>query len=347
MDCFLGIDIGNSKSHALIADEQGQALGFGRAGSGSWEAVGWDRARSVLHDITRQALAQARVDKADVRGAGFGFAGYDWPEDRLGHERLVASLELPTRTGACAACVLGNDTLVGLMAGAGAGWGVVVVAGTSNNCRGRDRLGREGRVTGMGPRFGEYGGAGEIVRRAVQAIAAAWSKRGPETRLSEAFLALTGAHDVSDLLAGLVRGRYELGATAAPTIFAVAHEGDAVAQEVIAWAGRELGGLANGVIRQLDLEDEAFDVVLSGSVYDGGSLLMQEMRMTIVAVAARARLVRLQAPPVVGGVLLGMQQAGLDTGPLRPTLIETTNHLLHAYDNELLAKKQMEENENE
>ena len=53
------------------------------------------------------------MDKADVRGAGFGFAGYDWPEDRLGHERLVASLELPTRTGACAACVLGNDTLVG------------------------------------------------------------------------------------------------------------------------------------------------------------------------------------------------------------------------------------------
>lgn len=308
MRYFLGVDIGNSKSHALIADENGRCLGFGQAGPGSWEAIGWAAAEEVLHNIVTQALEQANVAKTAVVGAGFGYAGYDWPEDRPGHVALIESLGL-----AKARYALGNDTLVGLVAGAKDGWGVVVVAGTSNNCLGRDRAGREGRVTGCGAWMGEYGGATEIVTRAIQAVAAAWTQRGPTTALSEAFLAHTGAADVADLLAGLIRQRYALRAAAAPLVFAVAAQGDAVAQAIITWAGQELGSLAVGVIRQLDLAAESFDVVLSGSLYNGGEPLIAPMRQTIQAVAPEARLVRLAAPPVVGGVLLGMEQVGVDT----------------------------------
>ncbi|HSG18556.1 MAG TPA: BadF/BadG/BcrA/BcrD ATPase family protein [Anaerolineae bacterium] len=322
MKYFLGLDIGNTKSHALLADETGRAVGFGQAGPGSWEAIGWDGAQEVLCDLTNMVLDQAGISRADIWGAGFGYAGYDWPEDRPGHEKMIDSLALKN-----AAWVLGNDTLVGLVAGATAGWGVVVVAGTSNNCRGWDRDGREGRITGQGHQFGEYGGAGEIVARAIQAISLSWAKRGPETLLSDAFVEAAGARDIDDLFAGLVRNRYHLSASAAPLVFDVAAQGDEVARAIICWAGRELGSLAVGVIRQLSLEKEAFDVVLSGSLYKGSSTLEEEMRKTIHAIAPGARLVRLKAPPVIGGVLLGMDKAGLDTTALRQTLIQTTNEL--------------------
>ncbi len=322
MKYFLGLDIGNTKSHALLADETGRAVGFGQAGPGSWEAIGWDGAQEVLCDLTNMVLDQAGISRAGIWGAGFGYAGYDWPEDRPGHEKMIDSLALKN-----AAWVLGNDTLVGLVAGATAGWGVVVVAGTSNNCRGWDRDGREGRITGQGHQFGEYGGAGEIVARAIQAISLSWAKRGPETLLSDAFVEAAGARDIDDLFAGLVRNRYHLSASAAPLVFDVAAQGDEVARAIICWAGRELGSLAVGVIRQLSLEKEAFDVVLSGSLYKGSSTLEEEMRKTIHAIAPGARLVRLKAPPVIGGVLLGMDKAGLDTTALRQTLIQTTNEL--------------------
>lgn len=318
MSYFLGVDIGNTKSHALIADENGRCLGFGQAGPGSWEAIGWEAAQQVLHTIVNQALVQAELDKAAIVGAGFGYAGYDWPEDRPGHVALIESLGL-----ANARYILGNDTLVGLVAGAKEGWGIVVVAGTSNNCLGRDRQGREGRVTGMGSWFGEYGGAAEIVARATQAVAAAWTQRGPKTLLSDAFIAQAGAADVVDLLAGLVRERYRLSASTAPLVFDVAAQGDLVAQEIITWAGQQLGSLAVGVIRQLNLADETFDVVLSGSLYKGGEPLITPMRQTIQAVAPGARLVRLEAPPVVGGVLLGMEQVGLDTAVIRQPLLHS------------------------
>ena len=83
----------------------------------------------------------------------------------------------------------------------------------------------------------------------MQAVALAWTQRGPTTRLTEAFIDLTGATDVMDLLEGLALERYRLSAAAAPIVFQVAAEGDEVAQEIIHWAGHELGSLAIGVIR--------------------------------------------------------------------------------------------------
>ncbi|MEZ4515132.1 MAG: BadF/BadG/BcrA/BcrD ATPase family protein [Chloroflexota bacterium] len=324
MRYFLGVDVGNSKSHALIADENGRSLGFGTAGPGSWEAVGWDGAAAVLHDIVAQAVAMAGITREQIAGAGFGFAGYDWPEDKPGHTQLVASLGLMQ-----ARVAFSNDAIVGLVAGAEAGWGVVVVAGTGNNCRGRDRQGREGRMTGDGWRFAEYGGAGEIVLKAVQAVSLAWTRRGEETGLTAVFLQETGASDVEDMIAGLIRGRYHLSARHAPLVFAQAKAGDAVAQEILVWAGTELGSLAVGVIRQLALENEAFDVVLSGSLYKGSGRLREIMAATIHEVAPQARLVRLKAPPVVGGVLWGMEVAGWETAVCRPVLLETADLLVN------------------
>lgn len=321
---FLGVDIGGSKSHALIADESGSAVGFGKGGPGNYEGVGWDGLRVTLQDIAGQALASAGIGVGHLAGAGFGIAGYDWPAEREPTLQAIEALGLD------APFEIVNDAVIALLAGATRGWGIAVIAGTSNNCRGRDKQGREGRVTGCGPRFGEYGGAVEIVARAVQAVSLAWSRRGPATRLAEAFVALVDAADVVDLLEGLALERYHLSHLAAPTVFEVATEGDAVAREIVRWAGQELGSLAAGVIRQLGFEEIGFELVLAGSLYDGSPALLEAMRATVHAVAPRARLIRLAVPPVVGGVLLGMEQARVQTADLRSVLIDSTQEMLVA-----------------
>src|SRR4030067_2525092 len=79
---FLGVDIGGSKSHALIANEEGNAVGFGTHGPGNHEGVGYDGLRIALQSVTEKALAVAGLAKADITAAGFGVAGYDWPSER-------------------------------------------------------------------------------------------------------------------------------------------------------------------------------------------------------------------------------------------------------------------------
>lgn len=319
---FLGIDIGATKTHGLIVDESGRAIGFGEAGPGNHEVVGYEGLTQAVCAATHAALSMAGIRKDQIIGAGFGVAGYDWPSEREPTLRAIEPLGLQ------APLEIVNDTIVGLLAGASEGWGVAVVAGSSCNCRGWDRDRREGRVIGHSW-MGEAAGAGELVMKAIHAVAHEWTRRGPPTHLTQAFVAEVGAASVEDLLEGLSLGHYHLGAAAAPVVFQVAAEGDLVARELIVWAGRELGDLACGVIRQLGFESETFEVVLVGSLYDGSPALVGAMRETIHAVAPGARLVRLSAPPVVGGVLLGMEQAGLNPLSVRGTLIQSTQALLN------------------
>ncbi|HEX9926664.1 MAG TPA: BadF/BadG/BcrA/BcrD ATPase family protein, partial [Anaerolineae bacterium] len=261
---FLGIDTGATKSHALIADETGQALGFGQGGTGNPDIIGYDGLTELLHDIIGQTLTAAGITIDQLDGAGFGVAGYDWPSQR---QPILQAIQ-PVGLGQTPLDLV-NDALIGLLAGAAAGWGVCIVAGTGCNCYGLDQSRRVGRVTGYGAWMGEAAGASELVYKAIEALALAWTCRGPATRLTPAFIELTGAASLVDLLEGLNLGRYQLKAAASPVIFRVAAEGDPVARSLIEWAGRELGSLALGVIHQLGIEALAFEVVLAGSFYNG------------------------------------------------------------------------------
>jgi N-acetylglucosamine kinase-like BadF-type ATPase len=317
MHYFLGIDTGGTKTHALIADESGRLVGFGEAGPGNHESVGYEGVVLALTQATNQALQSAGIERDQIAGAGFGIAGYDWPSERQPTLDAIAHLGLQ-----CPLDVV-NDAILGLIAGAEDGWGVVIDAGTGNNAKGRDRQGREGHSTGCGGYFGEYGGAGDVVWQAVVAINYEWTRRGPATALTPAFIKLLGAADIADLLEGLALEKYHLDASAARLVFQVAAEGDLPAQKGIAWIGRQHGEAAVGIIRQLDFQKENFDIVLIGSLFLGGPMLLDPMKEVILAEAPGARFVRLEAPPATGGVLLGMEQAGFDTHTVRPVLIRS------------------------
>jgi N-acetylglucosamine kinase-like BadF-type ATPase len=320
---YLGVDVGGSKTQALIADGLGQALGAGKTGPGNWEGVGYEGFRAAVSAAVKQALGQAGIGLQDITAAGLGIAGYDWPSQRQPHLDSLAEI------GFAMPFEIVNDSVIGLLAGTTEGWGVAVVGGTGNNCRGLDRQGREGRITGNGTWFGEFGGGGEVVVRAMQKVSYEWTKRGPKTTLTGVFLALSGAKDTADLIEGIVTGKYHPNASWAPAVFEAAYAGDPQAVEVIEWTGKELGQLACAVIRQLELEDAPVEVVQMGSLFNGGPMLTEPMRQTIQAVAPKAKIVRLDVPPVVGAVLLGMEQVvGREAYRFRGTLLDTTRALV-------------------
>jgi N-acetylglucosamine kinase-like BadF-type ATPase len=303
---FLGADIGGTKTHAVIADARGRAVGFGESGPGNHESVGYDGLLRVVQAACGQAIRSAGIPLDDIAGAGFGIAGYDWPTQKEDHLRTLGGLGLQ------APLQIVNDAILGLVAGSPESWGVAIVAGTGCNCRGwNQERAREGRVTGFGILMGEGAGSSELMFRAVQAVSYEWTKRGPATALSQAFITYTGAASLDDLIEGFTSRRYKLDAAAAPLVFRTAHEGDPVAQALVSWAGTELGEMANAVARQLDFGGRAYDVVMIGSMFQNGEILISSLRETVHAFAPAACLVSLTAPPAVGGVLLGMEAAGL------------------------------------
>lgn len=312
---FAGVDIGATKSHALVADSAGRVLGFAAAGPGNHEVVGYPGLIEVLNTIVPEALQQAGLRRDQLTGAGFGVAGYDWPIERQPTLEAIGTLGLDCKVEAV------NDTVVGLIAGAEQGWGIGVVAGTSQNCWGWDRNLRTGNMTGHG-RLAENGGSGSLVDCAIQQVAKAWGKRGPETALTEAFIARFGVENADKLLEGLSMDTLDWGPDLAPLVFEVARQGDAVAIDCIRWAGEELASMVCGVARQLNFEDLEFEVVMIGSMFKGGKLIREPLSEAVWQVAPRATFVRLAAPPVVGGVLLGMQVSGHAISAARERLLD-------------------------
>ena len=321
MKYFLGVDVGGTKTHALIADQAGQALGFATGGPGNWEGVGYDGLTRVLLDVSTCAMQQADIKPDQIAGAGLGIGGYDWPSERQDHLNAIRPVGLT-----CPLEIV-NDATLGSLAGASEGWGVSLVAGTGCNARGwsRDHK-RQGRAVGGGGYWsGEYAGGFDIVARAMQAVTFEWLKRGPATALTQVFLEHTRAIDLDDLVEGVYLGRFPFESALVLKVFETARQGDPPAQAVMRWAGRELGGMAVGVINQLEIQMEQFEVVLIGSLHGGSPLMDQALRETVRKTAPHAQFVRLTVPPVVGGVLLGMEQAGLNGHAIRDRLIATTN----------------------
>lgn len=322
MKYFLGVDVGSSKTHAIIADESGRCIGFGKSFGGNHQTVGYDRLQHVLIESFEQAMQMSAVDPARIAGAGFGVAGYDFPSDREAHLNTISALGL-----SCPFEVV-NDGVPGLLAGATRGVGVNVTAGSGVNCRGRGRDGREGRIVGNGSEFGEHGGAFEIVQRGLHMVNYAWIKRIPPTALTPIYLRAAGAKDELDLMEIVSNGKYELDPFLAVEVVEAAWAGDPAAVEVIRWAGEELGWLAVSVARQIGMENEAVEIIQSGSIFDTGKILTKPMREVVLRHCPRARISRLDGPPVVGAVLLGMEQAGFDGYSVRGYLVKTAKELI-------------------
>jgi N-acetylglucosamine kinase-like BadF-type ATPase len=300
---YLGVDTGATKTHALITDRAGIVKAFVCGGPGNPQSIGgYGALEKLLSDLTQKACEAAGIAVKDIRAAGLGLAGYDWPSEKEHFDQIAKNIGLPERTA------LVNDAGLGIDAGTTAGWGICVAAGTSFNCRGRGSDGREAFAIGDGIRWGEGAGALELALKAAQAVIAQYTMSGPETRLTNLFMNAFGASTLPELVEGMVLGKNRVTAALAPRIIELAQQDDEAARQAVLWAAECLANLAKGAIRQLRLVGKPFEIVLSGSFFKAGEIIINPMKKSVLRLAPYAAFHILQLPPVCGGVLLAMEE---------------------------------------
>lgn len=325
----LGMDGGASKTHAVLADEKGAVVGVGRSGCSNWEVVGLEGARVALHQAVREALAQAGLSPGHVVASAYGLAGFDWPSDEERLMPLIASLGLSGPVN------LVNDAFLPLRAGTRDGVGIAAIAGSGTGVAGCNRSGQTARSFGAGYPFTDWGGAGEIVREAFYRVAARYKCLGPETALAQALVEALDCGTVDALMEGVMRWRLKLGGHLAPLVFEVAHQGDAVARDVIARAGHTIGANVVAVAKRLGMLGEPFDLVTAGGVFSSRSPVLNEALLCAVqAHASSVSLVHWEARPVVGAVLLAADLLHLASPPEPAAVAEQVMCALAALEEE-------------
>lgn len=302
----LGVDGGATKTDAVVMSADGRVLGSGRAGGSNWENAGLDEAVSAVALAVGQALDGAGCAPRDIAAAAFALAGVDWPGDDARLAEALAALGLGGRQ------VVTNDAFAALRAGASGPVGCVSSAGTGAVAAGRNEAGETARTMAEG--FGELGGAGDIVERAIWACARMREWSGPETALAGLLCQALGVRDLDDLFESIKRRGLAPSADLARLVLTAAADGDAVACALLAEQGASLADEVLGVARRLRMIDTAFELVIAGSVHLAGSPSLDEAFAARIAEAApAAHIVPLRERAVIGAGRLALDLAGAAT----------------------------------
>jgi len=308
----LAVDGGNSKTDVALVAEGGRLLGAIRGPTISHQAVGLEEGMARLERLAGEVGASREVP-ADV--GVLALAGADYPSDvRLLHRAIA-------RLGLARDVTVVNDTIGALRSGSRRPWGVALICGQGVNGAAIAPDGRTFRFDGVGDISGDWGGGTSVGQAGQAAAVRARDGRGPRTTLEWLVPRHFGYASPGALVRALYTGRVaeERLGELSPIVFEAAVAGDEVARGIVDRLADELVAMATALIRRLRLTRLDPDVVLAGSVFRAEDpAFHSRVRDGVLAVAPAARIVRLEAPPVLGSALLGLEQ--LRGGPVSEAL---------------------------
>jgi N-acetylglucosamine kinase-like BadF-type ATPase len=323
---ILAVDGGNSKADVALVAADGTLLAAVHGPSISHQAVGLEPGMANLRALVAQATAEAGIadgsggaggsggkaaragGEVPIRVAALGsycLAGADFPaEERMLH-RTIAALGLTDETLVC------NDTFAALRAGTDRPWGVALICGRGINGAGVAPDGRTARFEGLGPISGDWGGGRGIGTAALGAAVRAKDGRGPRTLFERLVPEHFGLRTPAAVTRALYQERIDETRLTelSPVVFRAAAEGDAVARGILTRLSTELVAMAGALIRRLRMTRLDPEVVLAGGVFHAEDpIFYGEIEAGVHAIAPRARIVRLTAPPVLGAALIGLDR---------------------------------------
>jgi N-acetylglucosamine kinase-like BadF-type ATPase len=307
----LAVDGGASKTDVWLVTADGDIVGTARGGGSNHQFSGLDDAMDMLDSTIDAALRNAGLTTRSRPAATTGMyclAGVDLPvdEERLG--RAIAG------RGWTSVDVLRNDTVAVLRAGAPSGWGVGIVCGSGLNCVGLGSDGSVERFPSLAELSGDFtpGGSWLGVRALGLALRSRDGRGGP-TSLADLVPAHFGLTDPEAVLSAVYTGALDYGRLfeLARVCLDAAAGGDEAAAGAVRLLSDEVVAMATAIIARLGAQGGPVDVVLGGGLFGTAYAgFAMQVEAGIRLVAPQARFCRLEASPVLGAALLGLDAFG-------------------------------------
>ncbi len=295
MRYVVGIDSGGTKTVGLLADDTGEVLAKARGGGANLVIHGELSVEKVLYQVLEDLESPGPIEAICL-----GMAGVDRPEEKELIQGLLRRLGLRKKIR------IVNDARIALVAGATAGIGIVVSAGTGSIAYGEDPSGETARSGGWGYLLGDEGSAFWLGHAAIRQGIRAVDGRGPATTLFDR-IAKKLDLDVPD---GLVKWFYDQKlsrdrvAKLAILVEEAANDGDVAANSLLDQAAQHLARAARAVDRKLTFT-EGYPLVLAGGVFRACPSLYERVESNLDL--PKAEVIRLDKEPATGAVTLAVE----------------------------------------
>ena len=187
---------------------------------------------------------------------------------------------------------------------------------------------------GLGPNFGDFGGASRIGLQALRA--AAFDHWHPRHQTSLAPRVIQACRELDPGLKPFhligfffrPRDRWQI-ASLARLVDEEAERGDPIARQILEQAGQNLAELVFDVADTLGLRSQAFSLIGIGSVLTRSRMVWECLRREVAEFAPRVRPARLLVPPVAGIALNALIEARpRDADRIRAQLLTSARALV-------------------
>lgn len=304
---ILGVDGGGTKTEALITDLDGHILGIGKSNASNYQILGLERSIASIMEAIYDANENAGTNIQKFKVACLGLAGAGRHDDRLILLNAIKGLGIFEKV------IIKHDAEIALAGATILQPGVIVIAGTGAIAFGINPSGEEKRSNGWGNILGDEGSAYYIGRSALNASCKAYDGRGSSTTLLNSIIEFWKLEDFNSIVKRVYNAPNSIQdiASIAPLVSKAAEAGDKVAIEILKDSAKELALSAISVIKGLKMENEEFPVAVSGSVFNAGDIILSPFKKNIISAYPLADIIKPYFSPVIGAVLLALQEAGV------------------------------------
>jgi N-acetylglucosamine kinase len=317
---LMGLDGGGTKSEALLVRSDGSVCGWGHCDVAEvGTAATGGRSPLVIQTAIRRA---AKGLPPGARVTLHHAATHLRPEDILPPElKKRVLLKASSESFPQLSLVPGRV-------------GVVALAGTGSHVSGRNRQGQQSICDGLGPNFGDFGGASRIGVQALRAAALDhWHPRH-QTTLGPVILNACKKMDGYPRDFHLIgffhkpRDRWQI-ASLARMVDEEAERGDRIARQILEESAESMAEVIYDVADTLDLCRYGFPLIGIGSVITRSRIFWAHLCRCVTVFAPRVRPARLLIPPVFGIILDALlNQKGCDPERVRAHLLTSARDFL-------------------
>ena len=284
-------------------DESGAILARAQGGPSNPLRIGFGAAISSIRDAGRQAITQAALPAGiPIAALCAGLSGAGHPESAEKIRTLLAA-EFPQSR----ICVCTDLDLV--LAAAGDGPAIVLIAGTGSAAIGRNSTNEIARAGGYGPQIGDEGNAYDIGRRAVLLAMREYDRTGTDTALGQRLLRELSCSNWADVRTRAQAAADEVFPRLFSVVAALAASGDTAAQELLRAAAMQLAAIAEIVGERLHLLGEKFFLAKTGGMIGRSAFLEAQLDERLRAAFPHAEIGLLQVSPAEAAARIALHLA--------------------------------------
>ncbi len=300
MEYIIGMDGGGTKTHTVIANQQGKIL-FECTGSASNFLVrGTSQVSETLLSLIEECKNKLNIGYEDIKVVLIGTTGAGRRPDA---ERLESAFNEYTsnKNISLKRFRVESDARIALEGAFSGRPGSILIAGTGSIMFGKDAKGFIHRVGGFGRFLGDEGSGYAIGRKGLVAVSKDFDGRGRHSIITELLSEKFNIDSQEKLITEIYKNNFDM-ASAAPLVIAAAEKGDGPALTIIDEETDELVLHISAMLKKLMQKD--MDLAFIGGIITNENIYSKELKRKIMQRLTGVNVKQPDHSPAMGAVLM-------------------------------------------